>query len=224
MSKIVSKLVITLLGLLVLPGVAFANVTITLNPNVPSPALLGTTITWTANLQGGQQGHSYDYQFSVAPQGQSQIVRDFGPSNGFVWVPWAVEGTYVVTVVVRDVTQQPYIVFPPVSTQYVINRIVSQPGQSAVKYHHASPGRLVQRGSVHGGALDSSALPAERVLHHDDHQCGAVLFLDRKFSGCGYAAQHAVRNALGRIRHEFSEQRSGPGFHHRTFAEQLPSG
>jgi arylsulfate sulfotransferase len=120
-----------------LTGVATAatrapNVTIALNPSVPSPSLLGTNITWTATISGGQQGHSYDYQFSAALQGQNQVVRDFNTPNSFLWVPWTVEGTYVVSVVARDVTQQPYIVYPPVSAQYVIKPIVTTAGQSAV--------------------------------------------------------------------------------------------
>ena len=125
-----------LVVLVMLTGVAAANtppaVTITLSPSRPSPELLGTSITWTASLQGGQQGHTYDYQFSAALQGQNQIVRDFDLPNSFVWVPWQVEGTYVVTVVVRDITQQPYIVFPPVSQQFILHPIVTAPGQSAV--------------------------------------------------------------------------------------------
>ena len=126
-----------LLALVFLPVAVTAaarpsDVTITLNPSVPSPELLGTSITWTATVSGGVQGHVYDYQFSIAPQGQNQIVRDFNTPNSFVWVPWTVEGTYVVTVVVRDITQQPYIVYPPVSSQYVIQPIVTTAGQSAV--------------------------------------------------------------------------------------------
>lgn len=109
-----------------------SNLTITLNRSLPSPELLDTSITWTAILQGAQQGHTYDYQFSAALQGQNQIVRDFDLPNSFVWVPWQVEGTYVVTVVVRDITQQPYTVYPPVSEQYVIRPVVTQSGQSAV--------------------------------------------------------------------------------------------
>ncbi len=108
------------------------NVTITLSPSLPSPELLGSRVTWTASLSGGQQGHTYDYQFSAALQGQTQIVRDFDLPNSFVWVPWQVEGTYVVTVVVRDITTQPYIVYAPVSANYQLNPIVTQNGQSAV--------------------------------------------------------------------------------------------
>ncbi len=108
------------------------SVTVTLHPSVPSPELLGTSVTWTAAIQGGQQGHTYDFQFSAAPQGQTQIVRDFDLPNTFVWVPWTVEGTYTVTVVARDITSQPYTVYPPVSVQYVLNPIVTNNGQSAV--------------------------------------------------------------------------------------------
>ena len=107
-------------------------VTITLSPSVPSPAPLNTNITWTATVTGGQQGHTYDYQFSAALQGQQQIVRDFNLPNTFTWVPWTVEGTYVVTVVVRDITSPPYIVYQPVSQQYVLLPIVTAPGGSAV--------------------------------------------------------------------------------------------
>jgi len=126
-----------LLGLSFLTAVAKAGVrpsqvTITLSPSLPSPELLGTSVLWTATVSGGQQGHTYDYQFSIARSGQNQIVRDFNTPNNFTWVPWTVEGTYTVTVVVRDITSQPYTVYPPVSQQYVIQPIVTQNGQSAV--------------------------------------------------------------------------------------------
>jgi hypothetical protein len=120
------------LGLILVPAAAVASVTVTLNPSVPSPELLGTNITWTAAIQGGVQGHTYDFQFSAALQGQTQIVRDFDLPSRFTWVPWSVEGNYVVTVVARDVTAQPFIVFPPVSVQYVIDPIVTTQGVSEI--------------------------------------------------------------------------------------------
>ena len=137
MSKTVSFTLLILLCLALLPAVAIAaartpSVSITLSPSLPSPELLGTSITWTATVNGGAQGHTYDYQFSVALQGQNQIVRDFDLPNTFTWVPWTVEGNYVVSVIVRDITQQPYIVYPPVPVQYVLNPIVTAPGGSAV--------------------------------------------------------------------------------------------
>ncbi len=131
-SKSVFVGLVLLLGLFVTQGVAFASVTITLNPNVHAPALVGTSITWTATVHGGVQGHIYDYQFSTVLQGQNQVVRDFNLPNTYVWVPWQVEGVYTVRVAVRDITSQPYIIYPAVSTQYVINPIVNSPGGSAV--------------------------------------------------------------------------------------------
>ncbi len=113
-------------------GAKLPSVTITLNPSVQSPQLLGTSVTWTATVSNGPPGHTYDYQFSAALHGTSQIVRDFDLPNSFTWVPFTVEGTYVVTVVVRDITQQPYVIFPPVSAQYVLLPWVTSPGSPGV--------------------------------------------------------------------------------------------
>src|SRR6185437_16819769 len=93
--KILSVCLLALVATTLFVSVATASntpsVSITLNPSVPSPELVGTSITWTATLSGGQQGHTYDYQFSAALQGQNQIVRDFNLPSSFVWVPWQVE-------------------------------------------------------------------------------------------------------------------------------------
>lgn len=137
MSRVLTAGLVTLLGLSLLLGVAAAatkapSVTITLSPSLQSPQMLGTSILWTATVSGGPPGDTYDYQFSAALQGQNQIVRDFNTPKTFTWVPYAVEGTYVVTVVVRDITQQPHTVFPPVSVQYVLNPWVTSSGGSAV--------------------------------------------------------------------------------------------
>ena len=108
------------------------SVTITLTPSVDSPQFLGTSVVWTAAVQNGQKGHSYDYRFAVSLQNQTQIVRDFNLPNKFTWVPHTVEGTYQVIVTVRDITHLPYIVYAPVSVQYVILPWVTAPGGSAV--------------------------------------------------------------------------------------------
>jgi len=135
MSRRLYGFIAVLVGIIWLASGASAavtpSVTITLSPSVPSPELLGTSILWTATVQG-EPGHTYDYQFSAALQGQNQVVRDFDLPNSFTWVPWTVEGTYIVTVRVRDITTQPYILFPAVSQQYVIQPIVTQSGASAV--------------------------------------------------------------------------------------------
>ena len=108
-----------------------SDVTITLTPSVDSPQYLGTSIDWTASVQG-PKGHIYDYQFSVSLQGQNQVVKDFRPQNSFTWVPYTVEGTYQVIVTVRDITSQPYIVFAPVSVSYVIMPWVTAPAPVSV--------------------------------------------------------------------------------------------
>jgi hypothetical protein len=94
--------------------------------------MLGASITWTAAVQNGLPGHTYDYRFSAALQGQKQIVRDFSLTNHFTWVPHTVEGTYVVNVAVRDITQKPYLNIPKVSAQFVLLPWVITPGGSYV--------------------------------------------------------------------------------------------
>jgi len=108
------------------------SVTITLTPSVQSPQFLGTSIGWIAFVHNGLQAHAYDYQFALTRNGQTQIVKDFSLNNTLTWVPYAVEGTYQVTVTVRDITQLPYISYAPVSVQYVILPWVTAPGGSAV--------------------------------------------------------------------------------------------
>ena len=141
LSKALSFSLVTVVGLILLCGLGLvqsaastkpASVTITLSPSLSSPQMLGTSLLWTATVQNPAPGHTYDYQFSAALQGQNQIVRDFNLNNSFTWVPFTVEGTYVVTVVVRDITQQPYIIYAPVSTQYMLLPWVSSPGGSVV--------------------------------------------------------------------------------------------
>ncbi len=123
---------VTLFGTAAMAATRTPSVTVQLFPNVPSPELLGSSISWTASVSGGPQGHIFDYQFSAALQGQNQVVRDFDLPSSFTWVPWQVEGTYVVTVVARDISTQPFTVYPPVSVQYAIRPIVTANGQSAV--------------------------------------------------------------------------------------------
>ncbi len=59
--------------------------------------------------------------------GQAQIVRDFSPTNTFPWVPHTVEGEYQVSVIVRDTTTAPYVVFAPVSADFTLLPWVTAP-------------------------------------------------------------------------------------------------
>ncbi len=135
--------ILILVGVFSTLGSATAKVpsaTITLTSGVQSPQFLGTSILWYATIQNGQQGHIYDYRYTVSNGSQSQIVRDFQADNSFVWIPYTVEGTYQVTVTVRDITSLPYVTYAPVSSQYVILPWVTAPNGSAV---HATAHPLV---------------------------------------------------------------------------------
>ena len=110
-----------------LTGRAVTPPSVTLTPSVASPQMLGTPVTWTARVLNAVAGHTYDYQFSVTYNGQTQIVSDFALPTNFTWVPHTVEGAYTFNVVVRDITATPYILFAPVSVSFTLMPWVTTP-------------------------------------------------------------------------------------------------
>src|SRR5271170_3430976 len=85
---ILRKLGLAVLALAVMAGLASeGRAQITLTPSVASPQKLGTPVTWTAAVTSPPTGHTYDYQFSVTFNGQTQMVQDFSPTTTFTWVP-----------------------------------------------------------------------------------------------------------------------------------------
>ncbi len=123
------KLGLAVLAFVVMIGLPCMGLaaSVTLTPSVASPQKLGTPVTWTATVQSAPTGHMYDYQFSVTFNGQSQIVRDFSPTATFPWVPHTVEGAYQVSVVVRDITAAPFVLFAPVSASFTLQPWVTAP-------------------------------------------------------------------------------------------------
>ena len=127
-----AKLGLAVLAFLVTFGLPLAGraanpPSVTLTPSVASPQMLGTPVTWTATVQSPPAGHTYGYQFSVTYNGQTQIVSDFSPTNTFTWVPYTVEGAYKFSVVVRDTTTMPYVLFAPVSVNFTLLPWVTTP-------------------------------------------------------------------------------------------------
>jgi hypothetical protein len=126
--------VLTFLVILGLPFAARAVTppSVSLTPSVASPQMLGTPVTWTAKVLNATSGHTYDYQFSVTLNGQTQIVSDFALPTNFNWVPHTVEGTYAFNLVVRDITSTPYSVFAPVSVSFTMMPWVTAPMATGV--------------------------------------------------------------------------------------------
>jgi arylsulfate sulfotransferase len=74
--------------------------TVALAPSVPAPQQVGDPIAWTATAD--DCGAAHVYQFSVAPHGGAfHVVRDFSPTNSFMWTPMQ-EGDYDIEVTVKD--------------------------------------------------------------------------------------------------------------------------
>jgi hypothetical protein len=101
--KVIATCWVTLLFL----SVAFepslqAAITMELVPSNPSPATLGTVITWTVNAEDTNAGTLW-YRFKAGPaDGNVRVVRDFSASSGFDWATIDSEGTYLIEVEVRN--------------------------------------------------------------------------------------------------------------------------
>ncbi len=83
-------------------GALRATISVTLSPSPAGPQPVGTIITWTATVQDTESGE-HEYRYSVGPAGGSTaIVYDFGQSNTFPWAFSQTEGTYKVSVVAKN--------------------------------------------------------------------------------------------------------------------------
>src|SRR5436190_14341107 len=59
---------------------------VSLSGSKPHVPLVGSPVIWTATASG--HGETPVYQFRVGPTGgPSHVVRDFSPSNSFIWNP-----------------------------------------------------------------------------------------------------------------------------------------
>jgi hypothetical protein len=79
-----------------------AAMSVSLTPGQLSPAPLGTSVTWTAEVSGAGEGTLW-YRFRARnPEGDGRIIRDYSPINSLVWTTIEQEGIYEVEVSVRN--------------------------------------------------------------------------------------------------------------------------
>jgi arylsulfate sulfotransferase len=103
--------------------------TVSLQPSVPAPQLVGQRFTWTATAAGC--GTAPVYQFAVSGPAESEgrrgwehergrrrfaMVRDFSLDNSFAWAPME-EGGYEIRVEVKDGFDSPRAVSAAVSNE-----------------------------------------------------------------------------------------------------------
>lgn len=79
-----------------------AAISVSLSPNLSSPRPLGTTVVWTATVTDSDAG-AHTYRFNLRPTGgTAEIRKDYSPSNKWDWTPADYEGTFRITVTVRN--------------------------------------------------------------------------------------------------------------------------
>jgi arylsulfate sulfotransferase len=79
-----------------------AAMSVSLNPSVPSPAPVGTVVTWTASVSDASPGVLW-YRFRSHRTDQPfHVVRDYGPVSTLDWTAANYEGSYEVELSVRN--------------------------------------------------------------------------------------------------------------------------
>jgi len=84
---------------------AFAAIQVQLTPSVPSPQLVGTTVTWTATATDPNPG-LLNYRYTVTFDNVPGVVRDYSQDNTFNWTASIWQGLYTVQVTVRNNSTQ----------------------------------------------------------------------------------------------------------------------
>src|ERR1700693_2107017 len=94
MRNVTSHTLFAGFAMLLLSTIPAAGMTATLTPSQPSPAPLGTMITWSASVSDASSGTLW-YRFRVRELGGSyQIIRDYGPVTSLDWTAADHEGLY----------------------------------------------------------------------------------------------------------------------------------
>jgi arylsulfate sulfotransferase len=107
---------------------------ISLSPSVPSPAPLGTVVTWTGNVSAADPGVLW-YRFRAHRTDLAfHVVRDYGPLSTLDWTAVDREGTYEIELSVRNLTTGET---DAVSALFVLQSLIT--GNSAVITPTAHP-------------------------------------------------------------------------------------
>lgn len=81
-----------------------AQMTVSLTPSVPSPAPLGSPVTWTASVSGANPG-TLVFRFRVWHYGRDfHTLVDYGPKSSLTWTTIEEEGSYPMEVSVKNST------------------------------------------------------------------------------------------------------------------------
>lgn len=149
-----------------------AQMTVSLTPSVPSPAMLGTPIKWTASVQGASQG-TLTYRFRVYHEGRDyRTIIDYGPKSSLNWTTIEEEGTYLMEVSVKNIntgemgSSTVLYMFEPIPTP---NGPVITPSANPLVYIYTAPpctsGRMKVQFQSAGGFVQTTPSKPCRATH-----------------------------------------------------------
>lgn len=116
-----------------------------LHANVPSPQLLGSSITFSASAAGGVG--PYQYKWLTSNGSGWTVVQSWSTSNTFVWTPAVASSSYSVGVWVRSATStadapdnagsgttMPFVITDVTNVSMVSNKPAPQPVGSKIQF------------------------------------------------------------------------------------------
>src|SRR4051812_29874642 len=81
---------------------AAAQMSVSLQPSTPSPAPLGTVVTWSASIAGAEPG-TITFRFRTRLLGSNfHTLVDYGPKSSVDWSTIAREGSYEIEVTAQN--------------------------------------------------------------------------------------------------------------------------
>ncbi len=170
-----------------------------LNPSIPSPAPVGTVVTWTANVSNADPGVLW-YRFRSHRTDQPfHVVRDYGPVNSLDWTASNSEGSYEVELSVRNLStsevEATSVIFQMTSLVTGNTPVISPTSHPLVSLYSAPPCPTGSRMRVQFQSASNSTLMTPYK------QCAAGLSMNFYLAGVqpdlSYSAQYLVNAGSG---------------------------
>lgn len=176
------------------PGVLFGQMSVRLTPSVPSPAPIGTLITWIASVSNASPG-TLRYRFVVRGfDDPYRIAKDYGPSDSFQWAPSETEGLYIIQAAVRNIDTNETAetaVFYNVQSAVTAGQPVIRPTHHPLVFVYSAPACPM------GASMTVYFLSPDNVLQNTPaKRCTGTFTMNFYIAGLKPEAQYYVKHIL----------------------------
>jgi arylsulfate sulfotransferase len=181
------------------PRARSPEMSVSLNPSIPSPAPVGTMMTWDASVSYASAGTLW-YRFRARRGGDEfHMVRDYGPTSTLDWTAGEYEGSYEIEVSVKNLdTGESAVTYAVYSMMSRVNGgmpVISQTANPLV-FLYSAPSCPV------GSQMRVQFQAADRLAQATPYKpCNQDLSMNFYLAGMRpnttYAVQHTVDTGAG---------------------------